>query len=242
MTVAIWGYPPMVARAGSITIGCPEPVIWIAPVTTPCEMMSALPNGRIGGPSSRMPCRLESGETRNSRSSSARHASGPNRLACGPRVIRIGPVWRSSGARWMRAHGAVDGPVARRSPRRNGRPSWPPNPPTRSVERLPSRSGTSIPPATQSQARAPWRGRPPNVSSSPGRTTRTASTASETPFNRAPRFAPETTMRPCRRNRMCGPLIVISRPVAPSGFPSSRLPRISAILSAAPPGATPIRP
>ena len=44
--------------------------------------------------------------------------------------------------------GAVGGPSAIRSPARRARPSTPPKPPARSVEREPRTGGTSIPPAS----------------------------------------------------------------------------------------------
>ena len=65
--------------------------------------------------------------------------------------------------------GGMASPNESSSPSRRARPSRPPKPARRSVERLPRTVGSSIPPATASQARQPLFA-PPILSSSPGLT------------------------------------------------------------------------
>ena len=63
MTVAIFGYPPVVWQSAIRMIGNPLPGTWIAPRTMPSEAMLYPFSWVTAAPSRRMPMRLTACET-----------------------------------------------------------------------------------------------------------------------------------------------------------------------------------
>ena len=124
-------------------------------------------------------------------------------------------------------------PTGKTSPFCNTRPLWPPNAPRVYVDRLPSTTGTSIPPATQRYARAP-RFRKSKDKIWPARTWKHSQAGCGVPSTLAGRSAPVTATAASAVKSNSGPRNTISSAAASSRLPTSRLPAISAKRSMAP--------
>ena len=139
----------------------------------------------------------------------------------------------------MASGGVVGVPRGSRSPVASLRPSTPPKRPSMYVARLPSRSGTVIPPARQTYARAPRR-TPPRPRRSPACSACARHCAAGWPLMVKSMSAPVTATTPSTSTSSVGPAYVTSSPAVSSGLPTSRLPTRNAKLSSAPAGGMPI--
>ena len=95
-------------------------------------------------------------------------------------------------------------PTGSESPAASGRPSKPPSPPSTYVEREPSSSGTSIPPATATYARAPPR-RCANDNVEPAPTENASHSGCSEPSTRGVISAPATATTASSENSSSGP-------------------------------------
>jgi hypothetical protein len=204
----------------------------------------------------RQPIRSEFSKSCHGDSRNCETLSGRKSSSCGPSTTRSshgGSRPGLSGSAMLRpssaSSGRRDSPVASTSPRSSLRPPRPPIRARTFVDRLPSASGTSIPPASATYARAPRRGSP-NASTAPTSTGTASYMGTGRPFTDAERSAPVIAITVGRRNRSFGPSRRISRPASPGSsptrkasptlFPTSRLACCSASVSNAPEGGMPV--
>ncbi len=124
------------------------------------------------------------------------------------------------------------------SPSRTGRPVTPPNPARKSADRLPSTTGTLIPPEIASHARHPSAG-DSIENSSPPRTKAGCPAARYVELMRALKSPPHQTTIRSSANRSRKPPKVTSRPAADSSLPASKFATRNACVSSAPPNETP---
>ena len=124
------------------------------------------------------------------------------------------------------------------SPSRTARPSSPPKLERRSVDRLPSRNGTSMPPETASQHREPILAGA-NFTLSPAWTKVECPGGTDVDPIRTSDSPPHQAMILWSANRKSKPPRVISSPARDESFPTSEFATRNANGSSAPPNETP---